>query len=374
MGGCGQLFTAFSTLVSSSFDIGSDLINSLDFLGYNVSDSITDTVFGLNTTANIDKYEEHKIWGTLGICLIFLPGIIIPLPFVMEYIAAGESIKAMLFFVGGLFYPITLLLSAFASIFTTCHRNELILPYTLAMVGAEAFFESFPQILLQGYTILYGYEVTTIQKVTIVASFVLLARTAIVYDLVVAEADEELSFKDSMIYTLKVLPTHVTTISFRALSFGLTIAFLRGWSCIPIFVLHLELLLITYNRYKTQDKDYILMCLWIMPFSNLPVLNAHAVDDRSDTTEVVTFIRLTSVATFTHHTIVLTSILILTHLKPDYLDQDHFNHLILKPDTPSFYLSFGVTMALGVFGLILSLLSAKRVASVEDERDESAED
>ena len=75
------------------------------------------------------------------------------------------------------------------------------------------------------------------------ASFVLLARTAIVFDLLMAE--EELSFKDSMIYTMKVLPTHVTTISFRALSFGLTIVFLRGWSCIPIFVLYLELMLIT---------------------------------------------------------------------------------------------------------------------------------
>ena len=364
MGSCGQLFTGFSTFGSSSFDIGSDLINSLDFLGYNVSDTITDTVFGSNTTANIDKYEEHKIWGTLGIFLIFLPGIIAPLPIVLALIANGEWKIAMMFFVGGLFYPITLILLAFGSLFTPCHQQKDLLKFALVMVGAEAFFESFPQILLQGYTILYGYEVTTLQKVTIVASFVLLARTAIVFDLLMAE--EELSFKDSMIYTLKVLPTHVSAISFRALSFSLTIAFLRGWCCIPIFVLYLELMLITYNQYENEKRSDFFMSLWTMPFSNLAVLNSHSFSETSTAKEVVTFIRLLSIATFAHHTLVLTSIMILTYLEPGYLDQDHFSQLTLKPDTPYFYPTFGTTIALGILSLVLSLLTAKRVASVDD--------
>ena len=103
MGSWGQIFTAFSTLASSSFDIGSDLINSLDFLGYNISDTITDTVFGSNTTEIIDKSEEHKTWGILGIFLIFLPGIIAPFPFVVGGVAEGEWKMALMFFVGDCF-------------------------------------------------------------------------------------------------------------------------------------------------------------------------------------------------------------------------------------------------------------------------------
>ena len=72
------------------------------------------------------------------------------------------------------------------------------------MIGNEAFSESFPQILLQCFAIANGYDVTTVQKVTIFASFLLLARVAIVYDLLGAQ--KELSFKDTMIHTAKFLP------------------------------------------------------------------------------------------------------------------------------------------------------------------------
>ena len=41
-----NLLNALSTFLSSSFDVGSDLINSLDFMGYNASETISDTVYG----------------------------------------------------------------------------------------------------------------------------------------------------------------------------------------------------------------------------------------------------------------------------------------------------------------------------------------
>lgn len=390
MGVTSLIFSAFSTLCSTSFDIGSDLVNSLDFLGYCVSDTIAGAVSGslsasmecenssslqegsyLNSTETSEKCEEHKIWGTLGILLIFLPGIIAPIPFIVVVIFKRGYLTALKFFVGGLFYPITLILFAFTSVFQAFKDEDDAYKWTVQMVGAEAFFESFPQMILQGYTILYGHDVTNVQKVTIVASFVLLARTSIVFGLAIESSiiDEKLSLKDSMIYTMKVLPTHVTTISFRVLSFSLTIAFLRGWSCIPIFVLYMELMLLTYYRCRDEEKRQMLWPLWEVPFSNLSVINAHnlaSTRTKKDIENAVKFVDFSSILTFIHHSLVLTSIMALTYLKPDYLEKDHFNHLILKPEVSYFYMTFGITIGLGFVSMILSLLTARRVVTVDD--------
>ena len=50
-------------------------------------------------------------------------------------------------------------------------------------VGAEAYFESFPQLVLQIYALLNGYSVTTTQLVSIGFSFLSLASTAITTDM-----------------------------------------------------------------------------------------------------------------------------------------------------------------------------------------------
>ena len=172
---------------------------------------------------------------------------------------------------------------AFASIFFGWKHifggNDELTKWTMKLVAAEAFFESFPQMILQGYTILYGYEVTTAQIISICASFLLLARTCIWIDLFML--DEELTFRETIIHTIKVLPTHVSTIIFRVSSFSLTIAFLRGWSVIPIVVLYFGLLIITYKRYRhVDDKWDFRAAMWWGPLSNLSALNVYNVADQ----------------------------------------------------------------------------------------------
>ena len=297
MGFGANLFSATSTFGASSFDIGSDLINSLDFLGYNISRTISDTLsnslysseedrnstyidaFNGNSTAKfVQNHEEHAIWGTLGILIMFLPGIIAMPPFMYSLMKDKEYKDLILFFIGLLFYPITLILMSFGSLFRTFGgKGTKLREMSMMMVGNEAFFESFPQILLQCFTIAYGYEVTTVQKIAIFASFIMLARIAIVYDLLIQE--KELTFSDTMIHTIKVLPAHVTTIMFRIFAFTLTLVFLRGWAVIPICVLYLEMLFMTYVRYKNVKKVADRFgSIWLVSISNLAVLSVYNIE------------------------------------------------------------------------------------------------
>ena len=98
-----QLFTA----ILSTLDIGSDLVNSLDFIGFNASETITSYVedqiegignntnwksemgmdkindlirieSGINGTLNNYPIDENvlMLWGLIGIGTMFLPGIV----------------------------------------------------------------------------------------------------------------------------------------------------------------------------------------------------------------------------------------------------------------------------------------------------------
>ena len=114
MGYGANLFGATSTFGATSFDIGSDLINSLDFLGYNASHIIlnnllnqfysskedhnltcTDTFNGTTIAESAEKVEIHQIWGILGILIMFLPGIASILPFLFSTIKRGRNLHTI---------------------------------------------------------------------------------------------------------------------------------------------------------------------------------------------------------------------------------------------------------------------------------------
>ena len=194
MGFGADLFSAATTFSASSFDIGSDLVNSLDFLGHNASRIMSESFYLrhdltpgdiLNETVKADAREIsnlHTIWGTLGISIMFLPGIM-RIPIVLVNLMYGRNMfkqnqkdfgvrvdtklkKVESYFFQAchiLFYPIAML---FGTISALCKafvgKYSEFQKLSVAMVGQEAFFESFPQILLQCFTIAYGYEVTDV--------------------------------------------------------------------------------------------------------------------------------------------------------------------------------------------------------------------
>ena len=390
-----DLFSATATFASSSFDIGSDLVNSLDFLGHNATKTMSESFYlRHNLTRIIDGTSKanpqeisnlHQIWGALGISIMFFPGIIkIPLPLV--YLMHGRNwlnetlkdfdvradkksrrIESYFFQVTHMLVcPIAIFLGSFSALCKAfLGKSSEVQKASTVMVGHEAFFESFPQILLQCFTIAYGYEVTTVQEVSILASFFLLARVAIVYDLMGEQ--KELSFRDTMIHTAKVLPAHVTTIIFRVSAFTITMVFLREWAIVPIFTLYLEILAISYIKYQhVQDPVLRFRKIWFRSLSNLAVLNVydplnkHGCEKR----RCRNFIILSTITAFVHHIIVMTSIILIVFYYPEHFQHERFEKLVIKPGGDLFFYGFSITYALGISSLVLCLHLSTRVLNL----------
>ena len=148
-----EVLKPIMNVCASTFDMGSDLINSLDFLGYNATTSISSTVLGSSNISN--GYEVHHIWGIVGISIMFMPGLAF-LPFVVMLKFDEKNWKFGLYV---LFLPIMPLLQVLIHCYSTwsaCKDGKLdsdgkqVLMFN---IGIEAFWESFPQMVLQGYTI-----------------------------------------------------------------------------------------------------------------------------------------------------------------------------------------------------------------------------
>ena len=125
--------------------------------------------------------------------------------------------------------------------------------------GLEASVESSCQLSLQIFTRLYDYPPTTIQTVTMVASFFQLAKCSITQDIemIVDQAGiQRPGFKDTLEEAIKRMPCYVSTIIFRVSSVTLTMAFLRGWATLPMSVLFIGLMIIGFRRRKSQSEYF----------------------------------------------------------------------------------------------------------------------
>ena len=116
---------------STSFDIISDIINSLTFLGYYNSPDINDELIPLNLSVNhgnlsqwtnsseaatnLTPTEERvdMIWGILSLIIIFLPGIIGFIPATIMAIHQKEWVAAIGTFILSFTFPAFLLIFQF---------------------------------------------------------------------------------------------------------------------------------------------------------------------------------------------------------------------------------------------------------------------
>ena len=106
--------------------------------------------------------------------------------------------------------------------------------------------------------------------------------------------------------------------------------------------------------------------------SNLAVLNVYNITelDLSESEQpreqsIQKFIRLSSIVTFIHHTLVLSSIMVISKAYPYYFHQEQLKNIILVPGGAFFFIVFGVTILLGFYSMVLSLYLAKKVATAE---------
>ena len=250
----------------------------------------------------------------------------------------------------------------------------------MTMVGLEAFWESFPQMVLQVCTLLYGYPITSIQRVTIMTSFLLLAKTSISYDMMMTNSD--LTLIETVKHILKTIPCYFTTIVSRVLSISLTICYLRIWSIVAITILYLELVLLSYRRYskqKDRTKWDIFFSVYYSSLCNFGGINAKNFSDaiRAEEKGVtdeeleasIMFIKLSSVTTFLHHTTVLVTIVLVSWYYEGYLAQDRFEDLIVKKEEFFWFghlnWVFGGTILLGFYGMVLSLYRVSSIVRVK---------
>ena len=368
------VMSALCTSLSTSFDVGSDVWNSLEFLGIIARSTVSNTITFSNANDSMamedDAQQEiHVIWGTLGICTIFLPGILLLPAMLADDLSERNWKYAARNMVRFLFFPILLQITTMLALISKRYReDEERMKFVQFVVGAEAFFESFVQLTLQEYTILYGYPVTKTQIATIVASFIMLARASILFE--IQRSGKGLSCLETIIHTVKILPCYATTIIFRTSSLTLTIGYLREWSVIPICILYLELVFLAYLMCSdVQDKVVRFQATYFMSLSNLAVINTQNADYEDDEKpsdeKTATFIRRSSILTFCHHTTLLVIIICLGRYQTEYFEEQFKGVILLPTDGKEFFYLPGFIILLGLYSMILSLHTVDKVARLE---------
>jgi hypothetical protein len=289
--------------------------------------------------------------------------------------------------IASLTFPISFLILQLVGIFKMiCHKSKLSRDYQMAITmvtGLESCVESCCQLLLQLFTIIYGYETNTIQKITIVASFVQLAKCSIAKDIETKLffEDKTLGFKKTMVEVVKLLPCYVSTITFRVGSLCLTMAFLREFSIIPLTLLTIEVGVLAWMRCKKMKGEEKFVDFIALIVSNFGVMTASLYNTglEEDPKEVEKFVKRSSIVTFIHHTVVLSVIMVLGQHFPNLMCHWTAPMFRLKPTCERFFWMFGTTIMMGVFSLTSILYRSTNIASYKkfvevEEFDKSLEE
>ena len=403
------------TVTTSLFDVVSDLINSLNFLGfYNISmdeKSILKKEFvyscNLSHTVNISNLckltvttdygeteEIHQTWGIISIFLMFLPGIIggslimawTCINFTKQRDCSTFGNFSIAILLSSMF-PVMFLLGQLLLLFPSCIKrncgekeSEVIEFMVTGVAYLESSIESVGQLCLQLYTILYGYQSNWIQEIAIVASFVQIARCAILNDMDTRLFldDTNLSFKETAWEMILRLPAYISTIVFRISSLVLTMAYLRSFSVIPIILLICELIGVTWVRLKNNKKlsfTEINNGLYLV-FSNIGVVNTYTIfqidkkyGEKENDTDIKNFVRKSSIITFSHHLTVLVFILIIGGNYPEAFEHWSSRKFWLTPGTERFYWVFSVVILVGILSLTAILYRVRHITNLQCRKD-----
>ena len=379
----GKILFKFFTSIS---DLTSDAINSFDFLGHNATSTIVNLYKDPSKNAtNLEvPYRIDQTWGVLSMFFIFLPGIALGISTAIEGMVR-KNIRNIFF--GLLIIPSFPLALVSIHLWTVIkfikkvyrrnsNKGEKDDPGSNVLVtnfvGAEAYFESFPQLVLQIYTILNGYQVTTTQLVSIGFSFLSLANTAVTTDLENScnILDTKISFKETIIELIQRMPCYLTTIIFRIGSFSLSISFLRGYSIICIFILLIEkatLTTLSHIWQKSHDDQVTLDVLDLIYSGLKTIAIPNFVVGEDQNLDKMIWIRYTSyIISFFHHSAILIVIMGLGSSDPEFLDHWGTADFLIKPTNSNFYWIFGTTLLMGCYSLNLILLRAKQMAGLKN--------
>ena len=400
-------FNLGNSIVSFSFslaDVVSDIFNSMDLMKNTTQIQTTTlqprtTIQPCLTTeriinerylqlmkGNCDISDIHldEYWGVIGFIIVFIPGILLLPPFLCGAIRQKDWRWFLIFLFLLPIYPVTLVVLQLLYVFSNfCQAERLTAISEIAniFIAMEAFFEAFGQLVLQGYTILYGYQAKGYfnfqQLISIGFSFLALSRVALMYDMAMKKV--QMTLVETLCHTIEIFPCYAFTLIFRVMSLSLTIAYLRIWAMIPIGAIVLELFIISYMRYvEVEEKSRRFAFVYFAALSNVGVLNVNSFgelngdkEDHKDDKDGRRFIRRSSIITFLHHSIVLSVILVLSQTHSKFFTEGKRACIILQPSlengdpNPNFFWTISVTILIGFQGMMLSLANERKVSDVK---------
>ena len=195
----------------------------------------------------------------------------------------------------------------------------------MLIIACEAFFESYPQIVLALYTISFkDTKLSTMQSLCLVGSIFLVSYAIISFDIM--GGDVELNgFQDYVKYLLKVLPLYCLGTFFRVASLSLTVIYLRWWAIIPTLILLGEMIIIVGTCIK-WDLDIIYhMALTNLNAANIGMIRIKHIHEESTCegdkekydvswdekieSKCTLFLKVSQYVTYVHHFVVLSTIL-----------------------------------------------------------------
>ena len=271
-----KLLSIYECLVHigcSAYDIGTDVGNAYGYMtGKNIALGVCNVTTNdkvdhdyYNGTGNgTDCHTARKLqreWGMFIILLIFAPGLFWACRPKNKHGIRGRRRRMM-----GLVFPLYSLGYGIYAIINP--RNKTVKKRLLLICACEAFFESYPQIIVTIFTLSYkDTSITTIQSLCLAGSILSVAYAILSF--VILGCDVELkTLKDYIIYLLKVLPLYGFGTLFRVLSLSLTIIYLRWLAIIPSMILLGEMTIIV-GVCITWDLDII----YHMALTNINVAN-----------------------------------------------------------------------------------------------------
>ena len=312
-----MIFISNGIIVNCHFDFLAKVLNICRDNSSLASDSL-----GIKSNGN--SALEKDTLGYISLGIVFLPGIVKALNVLARRLQKGEYLKAPLA-ICYLPFPLYILIIQIRAVTNPLNKDANI--SLVRVLSMEAFYESFPQLVLQTISLIYSYHLTWIQAASIGFSLLMLAKTVILLDttqpIMVAEKKDTQELEESRMgekekmnnendmesneqtteeiengedkqqklhtakhetrgffttalqallaalrYIIWVLPLYLTSIIYKIASFSITFAYLRLWALGTMGLLIIELLVVAkYTGFDNfADRIYPV-------FSNFFIVN-----------------------------------------------------------------------------------------------------
>ena len=252
----------FINVLPSLLDLCTDILNGLSMIGlvFNWCDEEGKTLEWFSDICEKGEAEKRafnalprKICGAISLSMIFWPGVVMAIQNIALHIKTKEYNKIPYSLIY-LFFPAYIIYVEAKAFFhpnTRSYRQNLV--KTLSM---EAFYESFPQLVLQTITIIYGYPTNPIQVLSISFSFLVLTKTMLMIDNqdeVTSEMQSKSmsenravlgSLKSAIKYNFWLFPLYISSVIYKVGVFSLTVAFFRIWSLLTMSLLIMQMIVL----------------------------------------------------------------------------------------------------------------------------------